>query len=166
MILESAQLLSTAHRVIDGKEIEVKKYVDGSIPAKWRNTKSWVLNDERETTLYKATHINHPSAVWARSNIDHYRYLYDLFIYLMDEYTYRYGKVHKCEQMIGPLFASPAQIDFEHPWSEPPQAMPDECKVVNDAVSAYRNYYNMHKYKLAKWTKRKSPDWFSKHDGT
>ena len=34
MILESAQLLSTAHRYLDGVEVKEKKYVSGSVPAR------------------------------------------------------------------------------------------------------------------------------------
>ena len=153
MILEYCQLLSTAHRVLDGKET-VEKSKTG------RNVKRWRLNDEREKVLYGVTHINHPSAVWSRSNIDHYRYLYDLFVYLMDEYTYRYGKVHKCDSMRGPLFNCPLNIDYEAPWQDPPQAMPDDSKVDGDSVQGYRNYYINHKVRFAKWTKRQQPEWW------
>ena len=125
-----------------------------------RNVKRWRLNDEREKVLYGVTHINHPSAVWSRSNIDHYRYLYDLFVYLMDEYTYRYGKVHKCDSMRGPLFNCPLNIDYEAPWQDPPQAMPDDSKVDGDSVQGYRNYYINHKVRFAKWTKRQQPEWW------
>jgi hypothetical protein len=64
MILESAQLLSTAHHEL------------GS------------------TAPYKTTHKNHPSAVWARSGRYQYQWLYRLLEALSDEYTFRYGKVH------------------------------------------------------------------------
>lgn len=152
MILESAQLLSTAHRVLDG-QMNIGKSKSG------RNAKRWTLNDSRETILYQAGHINHPSAVWSRSNIDHYRYLYDLFIFLAEEYTYRYNKVHKCTELANALISAPYNIEIEAPWQDPPQAMPDECRQT-DAVLAYRNYYLTHKKSLAKWTKRPEPDWW------
>jgi hypothetical protein len=155
MILESAQLLSSAHRFLDGQMV-IGKSKSG------RSQKNWVLNDNRENVIYKAGWLNHPSAIWARSNIDHYRYLYDLFVFLIDEYKYRYnGKIHKCETLLQPLFPSPLNIDYESPWQEPPQAMPEECRVPGDAVTAYRNYYIMHKKRFAKWTRRQVPDWFS-----
>ena len=56
MILESAQLLCTAHRFLDGTE-----YVDAT---SGRRIKRWMLSDARESVLYSATHINHPSAIW------------------------------------------------------------------------------------------------------
>ena len=57
MIIEYAQLMSTAHRVIDGTE-----YTD--MTANGRRIKRWRLDDDRESILYKASHINHPSAIW------------------------------------------------------------------------------------------------------
>ena len=48
MILESAQMLSTAHRVLDGDE-----YAD-------------------ERGLYKMAHKNHPSTIWVRTSTDNY----------------------------------------------------------------------------------------------
>jgi hypothetical protein len=155
MILESAQLLSSAHRFLDGQMFNAKS-------KSGRNTKKWVLNDERESLIYQAGWLNHPSAIWARSNIDHYRYLYDLFVFLIEEYKFRYnGKSHKCETLLEPLFPSPNNINCESPWTEPPQAMPEECRVAGDAVSAYRNYYIMHKARFAKWTKRTPPNWWN-----
>ena len=54
MILESAQLLSTAHRLLDGREIEGKTKTG-------RKARRWILDDSREPIVYQATHINHPS---------------------------------------------------------------------------------------------------------
>lgn len=145
MILESAQLLSTAHRVLDGKLVE-KKY--------------WVLDDERDGILYRATHMNHPSAVWVRSNIDHYRWVYDLLYYLIYEYKHRYGgKYHKCEALQWTLMNAPHNIEFYAPWQDPPQCMPDDAKL-DDVVLAYRNYYAKYKSDIAKWSVRAEPEWW------
>jgi hypothetical protein len=163
MIVESAQLLSCAHRVLDGTETLTQKQITGSSPARFRKQKIWVLNDFRENAIYKTSHVKHPSAIWARSNIDHYRYLYDLFAYLISEYKYRYkGKDHKCELLLGPLLNAPNNIDYEAPWSEPPQAMPEDCKVQNNSIRAYRNYYVKYKQHFAKWTGRPVPEWYLK----
>jgi hypothetical protein len=154
MILESAQVLSSAHRFLDGQQVE-------GLSKSGRKAKRWILNDSRENVLYSVSHLNHPSVVWTRSNIDHYRYLFELFQYLLDEYTYRYKKDHKCGMLLQPLFESPFNIDVEAPWSEPPQAMPEDSKVPGDSVSAYRNYYINHKHHFAKWTRREVPFWYS-----
>ena len=153
MILESCQLLSTAHRVLDGKLYLGKT-------ANNRNIKRWELPDERDSILYSATHVNHPSAVWARSNMDHYRWLFDLTYYLIYEYKYRYdGKTHKCEALLQPLMEGPYNIPIVD-WEDPPQAMPDDSKVDGDSVEAYRNYYRNHKRRMANWKVRGTPDWY------
>lgn len=153
MILESAQLLSTAHRMLDGQLTEGKSKTG-------RNVKRWILNDNRENYIYQAGHVNHPSAVWTRSSIDHYRYLYDLMYFLIEEYKYRYdGKDHKCETLLSWLLNAPENIPIIS-WEEPPQAMPDECKVPGSSVQAYRNYYMMHKRDFANWKRRGQPSWY------
>jgi hypothetical protein len=45
-------------------------------------------------------------------------------------------------------------------FTEPPQCMPDHCKVDGDAVKAYRQYYIMEKNKIAKWKHGNEPDWY------
>jgi hypothetical protein len=67
MILESAQLLSTAHRVLDGVAV-----IGGKLGG--RKKTEWVLDDARQDVLYKATHMNHPSAIWARKSVENYNH--------------------------------------------------------------------------------------------
>lgn len=150
MILESAQLLSTAHRVLDGKE-----YIDSS---SGRRIKRWELGDGREQVMYKATHINHPSAVWCRQSVENYLWLVEHFIALLDEYTYRYGKTHKCYDMMYQLQSPPLNLKE---WDATPMicAMPEEYQTSSDPVENYRNYYRVGKVNLHKWTKRDAPDW-------
>jgi len=153
MILESAQLLSTAHRLLDGTE-----YVGQSQTG--RKAKRWRLPDERDTVLYSATHINHPSAVWCRQTNNNYTWLYCHFVGLLNEYTYRYGKTHKCaepefRQLLQTL---PANIPVG-PLTPVTPAMLDEYKVGVDSLASYRNYYKVGKTHLHKWTKREAPAW-------
>jgi hypothetical protein len=153
MILETAQLLSTAHRLLDGVE-----YVGQSLSG--RKTKRWRLPDERDDILYSATHINHPSAVWCRQTNNNYTWLYCHFIGLLNEYTYRYGKTHKCaapefRQLLQTL---PQNIPVG-PLTPVTPAMLDEYKIGADSLASYRNYYKVGKTHLHKWTKRKAPEW-------
>ena len=165
MILEYAQLLSTAHRVIDGTEMIEKKYVNGSLPARFRNTKVWKLEDERDQLLYKATHINHPSAVWARASEFNYKRLYDLFVATCDEYTYRYGKIHMTDSKLRKVLSRVPNFKTDNQTkvlTDPTPAMPDECKIPGDVVGSYRKYYIDKKVDMAKWTNRDVPEWFIK----
>jgi hypothetical protein len=113
MILETAQMLSTAHIELDGEQL-----------------------------AYKATHKNHPSTVWVRSSAKAYRWAYEHMMALSAEYTRRYGKVHKTirEHAIA-LSLPPVNVDLHADFVEPPQCMYDECKR-DDTVLAYQLYYN------------------------
>lgn len=155
MILEYCQLLSTAHRYLDGVEI-IGKTKTG------RNVKRWKLEDDRDTILYSATHINHPSAVWCRKTSANYEWLHKLLVELCKEYTFRYGKVHKCERegLVAQLARLPDTITSA-PFTQPTPAMPDEVKILGDSVASYRNYYINNKTHLANWKNRKVPDWYA-----
>ena len=109
--------------------------------------------------MYSATHVNHPSTIWARQGHATYSWLYSLWMSLLNEYTHRYGKSHACEKLRVVLAKTPKNIKDSN-WSQPPQAMPDECKT-NDAISAYHQYYVMKKNHIAKWTNREIPKWYS-----
>jgi hypothetical protein len=162
MILEYAQLLSTAHRLIDGTQVIEKRYVNGSLPARWRNVKKWKLEDPHmDSILYAATHSNHPSAIWARANSCNYEWLYKLFCATCDEYTYRYGKIHLTDTKLREVLKKhPKNIAKSKDWIGPTPAMPDECKVIGDHLTSYRKYYIDKKADMAKWTNREPPQWF------
>jgi hypothetical protein len=151
MILEEAQMLSTAHRILDGIEI-VGQSKSG------RKAKRWKLYGSREDVLYQATHINHPCTQWSMFTSENYVWSVKLLRCLLDEYTHRYGKKHKTEELFPILRIPPKNIALGN-LTPFPQAMPDECKN-DDPVEAYRKYYIEHKVRFAKWTSRPIPEWF------
>ena len=151
MILETAQLLSTAHRVLDGVES-----IDTS---SGRKKKVWGLSDDRNDLLYMATHINHPSAVWCRKSVENYNWLVDHLFALSDEYTYRYNKKHATITKMGWHIASPPFKLKEWNWTPMPSCMDDEYKISNDPIINYRNYYKFGKSHLHKWKNRLPPKW-------
>ncbi len=153
MIIEYAQLMSTAHRVIDGDE-----YYD--LTANGRKIKRWRLNDNREQVLMKASHISHPSGIWTRASDLNYIWLYQMWSYLLDEYTYRYGKIHACARLRDVLIRLPNNIE-EGFFTEPTPAMPDDRKIPGDSLKSYHQYYIHNKRHFAKWTKREIPLWYS-----
>jgi hypothetical protein len=107
----------------------------------------------------KASHINHPSAVWARASDLNYTWLYNMWRCLLTEYTYRYDKVHACARLETLLAKIPNNIKTGF-FTEPTPAMPDDVKVLGDSLKSYRNYYTKNKIHLAKWKKRPVPDWY------
>lgn len=108
---------------------------------------------------YKLSHKNHPCAIWTRESLSNYLYLCDLGLELCKEYTFRYGKTHKSQQVIEWCLDNKPNI-IDKGFTTPPKAMPDEYKV-SDVVESYRNYYIGAKKEFAKWKNRDIPDWFS-----
>lgn len=156
MIVEYAQLMSTAHRILDGDH-----YFDKS--KNGRKIHRWKLNDYREDKLYHAVSWNHPSAIWVRESDVHYNWLWQLFKNLCVEYRFRYGgtidKQHKTSLIQSDLSFLPYNIP-RNGWSEPPQAMPEDVKVPGDSIQAYKNYYLKYKRGFAKWKVREVPHWY------
>lgn len=162
MIIEYAQLMSTAHRVLDGEE-----YTD--LTANGRRIKRWRLHDSRESILYKASHINHPSAIWCRENRKNYIWLYQMWYELLNEYTHRYGKTHECAKLIEPLAEWPMNVP-DGEFFAPTPAMPVDLKVMAenpipgrkyDSLKSYHKYYIQEKVRFAKWKNRNIPEWFA-----
>ena len=70
MILETAQLLCGSH---------------------------WSTGSEAP---YKLSHKNHPCSIWVRQDLNNYLWLCELGLELCKEYSYRYGKRHKTQEII------------------------------------------------------------------
>jgi hypothetical protein len=137
MVLESAQLLSNAHHMLDGAQAI--------------------------TPIYKLTHKNHPSAVWVRSSKAHYQWLWCLLEQLCKEYTHRYKKIHKIEResLLDVLKQPPNNIPNIGWQCDPTPAMPNEYKV-GDVVESYRGFYIGEKSHFSFWKERAVPAWFNK----
>lgn len=150
MILESCQLLCTAHRYLDGNLVG-KKYI--------------MEDNDMEQRLYRLTHVNHPSAKWCRETSENYQYTYDLMMALNEEYTYRYGKHHKSivSGLVDLLKQHPKNIN-NGSFFEPYTAMDDKYKIQENGkvnvMESYRNYYIHGKPHLAEWKNRTKPEWY------
>ena len=120
MILETAQLLCGVH---------------------------WSVGSEAP---YKLSHKNHPCSIWTRECIENYVWLCDLGIELCKEYTHRYGKTHKSQEIIEWCMTNLPNIK-ENGYITPfALAMPDEYKV-DSPTESYRNYYRGAKTSFAVW---------------
>jgi len=139
MVLESAQLLSTAHHVLDGVQVG-----------------------------YKPTHQNHPSNLWCRSTSANYQWLYAHFEALCNEYTFRTGKTHKTSELLGVLSNLPKNIE-QGCLSPFAMVMPDEFQRLGlfDQTKAYKAYLRQkftdwacrEKPIKLEWTNRIQPEW-------
>lgn len=110
---------------------------------------------------YKLTHKNHPCAIWVRESINNYKWLCELGIELCNEYTYRYGKTHKCQQYIIDLEKKPPELPMVN-MTMPPIVTPDIYKKY-DIITAYRYYYLFDKTDILSWkgkiAGRNTPEW-------
>lgn len=112
---------------------------------------------------YRSSHFNHPCTIWARTTPGNYTWLVEHGLALGREYTRRYHREHKSVSVIQQAFKHMHLIEFARNTScltDFAQAMPDECKVVGDAVSAYRNYYLAYKRDIATWWYSDQPAWW------
>jgi hypothetical protein len=158
MVLESAQMLSTAHRVLDGV-VSLRPSKSGK-----RNVKYWTLHDDRENVLYRPVHVNHPCTVWTMINSSNYQWHYEHFVALCDEYTYRYGKQHRSDMLLRSILKNLPKNIPRGLLTPQPLAMNSnpECIDRNDIVGSYRKFYQtkQHRFKMV-WSKRPAPEWFT-----
>jgi hypothetical protein len=117
MILESAQLLCTTH---------------------------WILGTNIESIniakIYKPTHKNHPCVLWAANHCVNYAWLLALGDHLCQEYTFRYGKKHKCQDVINNCRAAYVFfLRFPHKFNEAEY-------LVDITINDF--YNNIHKHRI------------------
>ncbi len=152
MILESTQILYTAHHVNGGTAI-----VEKSAP----------ICESTGKRGYKNHAAKHPSVKWASATLPHYMWLCHMALFLVDEHAFRFqpARRHSCEVHLNWLLTHPPpELRTKLKWlSAPTPAMPDEYKVSSDIVECYHAYYNGAKKEkgLFKWTRRHVPHVFS-----
>ena len=130
MIVESAQMLSTAHRVLDGDE------------------KADMLH------LYKKAYENHPSTIWVRKDAMNYWWLWMHALTLCEEYKWRFTDeggigMHKTVPIIHALQELPLNIPANKDTNyevlaDLPLCMPDQYK--ESGHSNYHQYYAVESY--------------------
>ncbi|WP_237342885.1 pyrimidine dimer DNA glycosylase/endonuclease V [Wolbachia endosymbiont of Folsomia candida] len=147
MVLETAQLLSSVFSVALEEQDSFVSITNKNVSAP-----------------YRLTHKNHPCSIWARESKGNFDWLIRYGKELCKEYTYRYKKEHKSEEVIDwcdsnknlLIFQSADMKDFT-------QALPDQYKC-SDAVEAYKKYYLQEKMGFAKWEKgREAPSWVTEN---
>jgi hypothetical protein len=132
MIVESAQLLSTAHHVLDGTDA-----IAG---------------------IYKPAYVNHPCAVWVRETMGNYLWLVEHLFALLNEYAIRYGKMpedHATHKVAMQLINLPKKL-VKAPIRTPMRLAITNVAhhVPNNPVQSYRNYYVAEKLRTPEDIKR------------
>lgn len=162
MITESAQMLSTVHRLLDGKMV-LRPSKSGKRMVKYYDLFEGSDDLEMETILMKNVHEGHPCTKWSMRSTANYDWHWQHLYALCKEYTYRYSKTHKVERVhLWPLKNHPRNLPvgdltpFELAMKDYP-----ECIALGDPVKAYRAFYQtkQDRFKMV-WTKREVPSWF------
>ena len=156
MIVESAQMLSTAHRILDGEE-----YIAPSKSGK-RMVKHYRL-PEHDDIVYKAVHAGHPCTVWTMASAGNYHWHYNLFSELAKEFEFRFGKIHRSWEILQTILSPcPRNIPSigRSKYARAMKAYPDLMEI-EDPVKAYQEFYKADKINFAKWEKgRAAPSWW------
>jgi hypothetical protein len=157
MPLESAQMLSTAHRILDGTETK-RPSKSGKTTVKY-----WALDNLFEDVMYAVAHRGHPCTVWTMETKDNYMWHYKHFVALANEYKYRYNREHLSYTKLNGILRNPPKNIPDGGLTPFPQAMPDDAKD-SDPVQAYRNYYGKYKQEIAVWKNgRPAPNWWGQY---
>ncbi len=135
MIVESAQILSTVCKLL-GKH---------------------------DQFMYRPTHAHHPCVLWVKSSVHNFAWLLEHAIAMSNEYTKRYGRIHKTQEKLNYF-----QNKFNEIWNgiegnqqlHTPfsQCMPEIYRC-NNQIEAYRKFYKIEKSLFAKWKNSEKPNW-------
>jgi hypothetical protein len=166
MILETAQLLYTAHWVLFYQQLkDCKSAVALSRVQKLLEVPEYMWQaPECETSGepgYRPCHVWHPCTKWARECSGNYLWLAKLGIELAKEFRFRFKKEHSCEKHIMWLYDNlPLTIPMA-PQNGFAVAMGDEYKISKDPIVCYRHFYRTSKAErgLIKYTGRQVPHW-------
>lgn len=135
MLLESCQMLCTSYQKLAGTK-------DG---------------------LYKPAYKNHPMTIWVGHSKQNWLWLFEHAVGIAEQYTKRYNKIHKSQRILSSLWLLQAEDSIPlNGFTPPPQCMPDEYKMEDNYIQAYRKYYLGEKIRFAKWNKGvPSPRWWA-----
>jgi hypothetical protein len=146
MISESAQMLSTS----------------------W-----WILDSGCPGVVtYKPTHQHHPCTKWVMESDGNYLWLGQHAMEMCKEFTRRYNKIHKTQELIECLWKHPPRnipnygmrkmTPFVHAYYGKDPVGHLMCHVPGDPIQSYRNFYKLDKTRFAKWKYSQPPSWWNK----
>lgn len=144
MIVESAQMLSTAWWMLDS-----------SCPG---------------FRTYKPTHRHHPCTKWVMESDGNYLWLGQHAMEMCKEFTRRYGGVHKTQMIVECLWKQPPRnipnrgmnqmTPFADSYYGDDPVGHFMCYVPGDTIQSYRNFYKLDKTRFAKWNHSEKPSWW------
>jgi len=164
MILEACQMLYSAHWTATYPELlENKSAVGISRAQKLLDLPPSLLKaptrgkDAKEQG-YRPVHLHHPCTRWIRASLENYIWACDLALALGKEFTFRYGKIHACQQHAEWLHQNPPALPSLG-LQQFAIAMLPEYKISDEPIVCYHHYYRTSKEErgLLQYTKRERP---------
>jgi hypothetical protein len=152
MILETAQLLYTAHWFLAAAANTLPDF----------STAPTLATNSSQHGYLSIRNPRHPCAIWTRESVANYKWLCELGMALCEEFTHRFGGTHSCEEHIYWLHANPPPTIPRKGWTIPAQAMPDEYRRPGNSIRAYRAYYKLNKGEvrgMLSYSARHRPHW-------
>lgn len=116
------------------------------------------LNNQSNLAPYKLTHKNHPCSLWAAESYGNFNWLTRYAYYINSEYSYRYSKIHACNNYTSNFRIAIQYVNFKLIQSTP---LPN--------CTSYKNmgYDRETSYKLTlidKWKNdKRRPTWYRQH---
>lgn len=110
---------------------------------------------------YAPFNPKHPAAQWTAESRENYRWLLRHGSALCEEFTRRYQRRHRAENVIDFCADRAEDLHFDRQnATEFVQCMPEIYRIPHQAVEAYRAYYRGEKSRFARWKYSPIPDWF------
>lgn len=186
MIVESAQLLSTCYRWLNGQRPKLKakklrEELEREDPVTYQDD-TWIEKCEQECGMkpYRMSHMKHGSAIWLRQRQSNFIWLANLALELCREKRVRWpdNPAHSTEPLIIWFYNNPPKKelfkDLEIMISPPYLAISDfwNCKVIGESdpykacIKSYHKYYKAKEQIGVVYYRKhpeRKPDWLEKH---
>lgn len=165
MMTETAQILCTVHRILDGVQGQIIK--KGKL-VNYKYTLNKLDENGKEPILYLASHVGNRFVEWAMESVDNYEWLYKHLLALVAEYKCSSGKTPKVCSILHLLHKPPSNIIriglTQKPLSENiPDGIDTYQKYVNLLIMKYEDFLtrtNKRRLKV-EWKNRTVPQYWS-----
>ena len=120
---------------------------------------STVLNEQGLKAPYRSFNPKHPSCLWAAESSANFESLVEHTHSMLEEYTERFGKIHKCSGVLKQILELYNPSQFPQQQSTPLRlAMPEHFRCDNPVLS-YRRFYASKPN--VRYPRNKIPSWFT-----
>lgn len=125
---------------------------------------STVLNEQGIDAPYKSFNPKHPSCLWTAESSANFVRLVEHTAAMLEEYTERFGKTHKCDAVLDRICSLYDKDNFDCHFETPLRMAVPSAFRGSDIVESYRRYY-ANKDRV-RYPAAKVPPWFRGYRGS